>query len=158
VSSSDLFLPFHFQSISDLTVLAAISALEATIAKAEDDLAAEGETYEGTLDVEFKYGRPDIDCGCEEDFLPPPITSDGSLYNYQVLDDVMGSTMGFTRQEIAAIMGAHTLGGMSKNFSGFPFSDTDETKEFSWVRNKDHFDNGKFCEERADDGVPIQQY
>lgn len=120
------------KSIADLTVLAAITALEVTTEEAKIG----NSDYKGELDVEFKYGRPDINCECEEDFLPPALTSDGSAYNFKVLDDTMGATtMGFTRQEITALMGTHTLGGMSSDFSCFQTS--------FWVNDPAKFDNGK---------------
>ena len=136
-------------TISDLTVLAAITALEVTTEVARAFKENFGVPYLGELDVQFKYGRPDIACGCEEDFLPPAMTSDGSLYNFRVLDETMSQTMGFTRKETAALMGAHTLGGLSVGNSGHPafFQQTEGAETSAWVfpflsvSNNDGFDN-----------------
>lgn len=94
--------------MADITVLGAVSAIEEGLAEAGS----------GSLDYEFKYGRLDIDCDCEEDFLPPAEV-DGGLFSHRVLDATMRDTMGFTRKEIVALMGSHTVGRAVEDNAGY---------------------------------------
>ena len=137
-------------SIADLSVLAAITALEVTTDKAKE--VSFGHT--GELDIEFKYGRPDISCDCENDFEPESLTTDGSNFNFENIDHQMRDGMGFTRKEIVALMGTHTLGAMTTETSGFPAflkEDRGVTKAF-WlgfftqfgIAESDGFDNGYY--------------
>ena len=141
-----------------MIVLAAIIALEVTTDISIAAHEAAGREYDGVLDIEFKYGRPEIDCQCEEDFLPPalvPPTNDETQtapYSFKVLDTTMRDTIGFTRREITALMGTHTLGAMDRSNSGFPATSGNGRTKLPWVipgplgvlTGGDGFDNGTF--------------
>ncbi|CAB9520272.1 expressed unknown protein [Seminavis robusta] len=52
--------------------------------------------------------------------------------------------MGFTRKEIVALMGTHTLGAMAFEFSGFSafLHEERDLDQSAWIGSNDAFDNG----------------
>jgi hypothetical protein len=105
-------------STADLNVLGAIAAVEAT---------------GGPTNLPFRFGRKDIPCECQINTFPNP-ESDDAKDGTSELDNTMRDQLGFTRREIAALMGAHTIGQLEPDKSGY---------DGGWVRGNERatFDN-----------------
>ena len=89
-------------TMADLFVLAAQAAIEAG----------------GGPVIPYKFGRIDVPCDCETNFLPNA-ESEAARTSTLELDRSMVERLGLTRREVTALMGSHTLGRAEEQFSGY---------------------------------------
>jgi len=97
-----------YLSLGDFWVIAANTALEVSRIKGT------------TMDFDFKYGRPDH-ADCDNCLLAVSDRLPNSELSTDHVLEVFEERMGFSKEEIVTLMGAHSLGRAQFNNSGYEF-------------------------------------